>query len=99
MFSPPKLTVLRCKKNDRKQLENELGNHMAKLYEKRFMPPPQIYNTDEENIVCFENRVDCEGRGFSFIHLTKEFFIFSLKYLGELDKIRNIFSFSSVYEF
>ena len=66
MFSPPKLTVLRCKKNERKKLENELEIHMAKLYEKRFMSPPKIYNTEEENIVCYENRVDSEGKGQHF---------------------------------
>lgn len=62
MFSPPKLTVLRCKRAERGQLEESIERLLPQLYEKRFMSPPPIVKTNEDNVVCVENRIDEEVR-------------------------------------
>ena len=64
MFSPPKLTVLRCKTGERGQLEKAVEKHLPQLYEKRFMSPPRIVPSIEEvdNVVCVENRIDTDVR-------------------------------------
>ena len=60
MFSPPKLTVLRCKYGRRDHLQKEVESKLEQLYEKRFMSAPQVFPVDDQDVVCFENRQDLE---------------------------------------
>ena len=60
MFSPPQLTVLRCKYGQRDELKREVESKLELLYEKRFMNAPQVFPVDDKDVVCFENRRDLQ---------------------------------------
>ena len=60
MFSPPQLTVVRCKPECKKALADEINTKLEKEYSKRFLDVPEVISTDSENIICFKNRIDKE---------------------------------------
>lgn len=60
MFSPPQLTVVRCRPERKKALVDEINAKLENEYSKRFLDVPEIVSTDSENIICFKNRIDKE---------------------------------------
>jgi len=58
MFSPPQLTVVRCKPECQKTLIDEINSKLENEYSKRFLDVPEILSTDSDNIICFKNRID-----------------------------------------
>lgn len=58
MFSPPQLTVVRCRPECKKALVDEINAKLENEYSKRFLDVPEIVSTDSENIICFKNRID-----------------------------------------
>ena len=60
MFSPPQLTVVRCKPECKKTLMDEINIKLENEYSKRFLNVPEILSTNSENIICFKNRIDKE---------------------------------------
>ena len=60
MFSPPQLTVVRCKPECKKTLTDEINTKLANEYSNRFLNVPEILSTNSDNIICFKNRIDKE---------------------------------------
>ena len=60
MFSPPQLTVVRCKPECKKSLTDEINTKLVNEYSNRFLDVPAILSTKSDNIICFKNRIDKE---------------------------------------
>ena len=58
MFSPPKLTVVRCKKEERHTLRDELNAKLREVYNERYLDEPKEFEVEEESIICYPNRID-----------------------------------------
>ena len=58
MFSPPKLTVVRCKKEERHKLRDELNAKLREVYNERYLDEPKEFEVEEESVICYPNRID-----------------------------------------